>query len=371
MASIKKRIRADGKPVYDVRTRIGGRVVNKTFTRSSDAKAWANTIEADKLHGVVVDPRGARTPFGDVAKAWLAANGTKRPSSLARDQAIINHHLNPTFEKRAIGSINKADVQALVHEWSADKAASTVGRQYSCLRAIFAYAEADERIVRSPCRDIRLPRVALVDRPSLSANQLTALADALGPNLAPMMWCGAVLGLRWAEVAGLTVDRLDVLGGRLTVDRQLARSRQLALPKSHAGRRTLACPAWLVDELAALLARRKLTAANADAFLFVTSAGTPLDYTRWRSRTWVPACIKAGLPGLRIPRPAFSCSYGTRRRRGRCEDCSNPTRSLVATGDARDLRTATADADRASLPILSALHSVLSGRARDGIGLTL
>lgn len=365
MAQIIKRKTSDGESRYDVRTRIGGRVVTRTFRRRKDANNYATTTESDKLRGIVVDPRGARTPFADVAKAWLAANTTKRPSSLARDQAIITHHLNPAFGKRPIGSINKADVQALVHAWTADKAASTVGRQYSCLRAIFAYAESDERIVRSPCRDIRLPRVALVDRPSLSAGQLTALADALGPDLAPMMWCGAVLGLRWAEVAGLTVDRLDILGGRLTVDRQLARSRELAPPKSHAGRRILACPAWLVDELAALLARRRLTAANADAFLFVTGAGTPLDYTRWRSRTWVPACNKAGLPGVRF--------HDLR---------SLAATALVAAGvDVKTAQTrlghsspqvtlaiyarATVDADRAAAELVGAVLRPRDGRAME------
>lgn len=43
--------------VYDVRTRIGGRVVTRTFKRRKDADAYANTVEADKLRGVARDPR--------------------------------------------------------------------------------------------------------------------------------------------------------------------------------------------------------------------------------------------------------------------------------------------------------------------------
>jgi integrase len=105
-----------------------------------------------------------------------------------------------------------------------------------------------------------------------------------------MMWLAAVLGLRWAEVAGLTVNRLDVLGGTLTVDRQLARSGTIEPPKSVAGIRTLACPTWLLDELAALLSRRHLTAADGDALLFVAQRGSPLSYTNWRQRVWAPAC---------------------------------------------------------------------------------
>jgi integrase len=114
------------------------------------------------------------------------------------------------------------------------------------------------------------------------------------------MWCGAVLGLRWAEAAGLTVNRLDLLAGSITVDRQLNRSGELVKPKSEAGSRTLACPAWLVNDLAAVLAIRGLTAANGDALMFVNADGGPLDYTNWRRRTWLPACEKAELSDLRF-----------------------------------------------------------------------
>ena len=86
---------------------------------------------------------------------------------------------------------------------------STVARHYACLRAICAHAEASEMILRSPCRGIRLPRVHLVERPTLTPKNLDLLAD-----------------------------------------------------KSEAGKRTIACPAWLTNDLAALLARRRPTAAD-------------------------------------------------------------------------------------------------------------
>ena len=117
-------------------------------------------------------------------------------------------------------------------------------------------------ILRSPCRGIRLPRVHLVERPTLTPKNLDLLADKLGEDQAVFMWCGAVLGLWWVEAAWLTVSRLDLLGGTITVDQQLSRSAELVTPKSEAGKRTIACPAWLTNDLAALLARRRPTAAD-------------------------------------------------------------------------------------------------------------
>jgi len=149
----------------------------------------------------------------------------------------------------------------------------------------------------SPCgRWIRLPRVRLVDRPELRAQDFEQLATALGPDQAPMMWLGATLGLRWAEAAGLTVSRIDTKARTITVDRQLSRRRTLEPPKSVKGHRRLDCPGWLAKELGSLVRRNGLT--DPDHLLFVTPEGMPLDYSRWRARVWKPACEIAGLPEL-------------------------------------------------------------------------
>jgi integrase len=161
------------------------------------------------------------------------------------------------------------------------------------------WAESSEYIVRTPCRDIRLPRVRLVDRPALTAKQLEVLAKALGQDQAPMMWLGAVLGLRWAEAAGITANRVDLKAGMISVDRQLARSGDLAPPKSAASTRSLACPGWLMDDLEALRGRRDVDGAS-DELLFVAGGDRPLNYTNWRRRNWKPACEKAKLPALKF-----------------------------------------------------------------------
>lgn len=71
-------------------------------------------------------------------------------------------------------------------------------------------------------------------------------------------------------------------------------------PKSAAGERTLAVPKLPMDMLAEHLARRGLTAADADAYVFVGPDGGPLDYSDWYHRDWKPACEAAGVPGLKF-----------------------------------------------------------------------
>ncbi len=119
-----------------------------------------------------------------------------------------------------------------------------------------------------------------------------------------MVYLGAVLGLRWGECAGLKVGRLDLLRSTLAVAWQRTRGVGGATvegpPKSDAGRRTLAVPAELVEMLANYLARRGLTAADPEAWVFTAPNGGPLEYAHFRHRIWSPATRAAGLKGLQF-----------------------------------------------------------------------
>jgi integrase len=272
----------------------------ETFKEKRDALAWLSLVEADIHRGAWIDPGGARMTVEEVTARWLRANVSKRPSSRERDEATLDAHVLPAIGKKPIGGVNRADVQSLVDSWAVRLAPSTVARMYSTLRALFNYAESAELIGRTPCRKIRVPHVGAVDRPVLTPEQLDRLATHLGPDQASIMWLGVVLGLRWAEIAGLRVADLDLLNGSVTVAVQRDRRGRLVPPKSAAGRRAMAAPVWLVEELAAHLARRGLTGADGDALVFVAPTGGGLRYDNWRCRVWKPACKAAGLDGLRL-----------------------------------------------------------------------
>jgi hypothetical protein len=47
-----------------------------------------------------------------------------------------------------------------------------------------------------------------------------------------------------------------------------------------------------------VLAARGVSAPESDALVFVSADGTPLDYSNWRLRVWLPARAVAGLPTL-------------------------------------------------------------------------
>lgn len=290
--------------VYDVRLRgPDGREVSRTFLTKREAVQYEASLRTSKAKGTWLDPRESEVTVSALAAEWLASNPAKRRSSRARDTSALRTHVLPLLGQRAIGSVTPTDIRGLVRSWSdAGMAPRTVRRTYGTVRALLNFAVETDRLVRSPCRGVRLPAAEPKATKIVAGSDLERLAAVMRPEYRAMVWLGAVLGLRWGEVAGLRVDRVDLLRRTITVAEQVTRGLGgvgfVAPPKSSAGRRTLTIPAPLVKVLSAHLASRDLTAADADALLFPNRDGTPLDYSNWRRRIWVPATEAAGLTGL-------------------------------------------------------------------------
>jgi integrase len=127
----------------------------------------------------------------------------------------------------------------------------------------------------------------------------SSIAAAHDPRYRAMVWIGAILGLRWEEVAGMRVRAFDAFGPTITIDedgtiiRDKKGSPVVSDPKSAASHATLPIPVELVEILSAHLATRGLTAADSGRLIFEAPTLGPLRYSNWRNRVWVPAAIRA------------------------------------------------------------------------------
>ena len=300
--SIHSRNTSKGR-VHEVRLRgPDGREVSRTFRTKREATEYEASQRTAKTRGAWVDPRGANVTLAEVSNEWLKSNPAKRPSTRARDASALSVHVLPSLGHRRIGSLTPGDVRALVADWSARMAPRTVRRTYGALRAVANYAVENDLIGRSPCRGIKLPAIEPARVAILEPADLVRLANSMVGEFAPMVWLGAVLGLRWGEVAGLRVGRVDLLRRTITVAEQVIRGAGgigfVSPPKSAAGRRTLSIPVELASLLSKHLADRGLTGATSNALLLAGAGGRPLDYSNWRRRVWLPAVELAGLDGL-------------------------------------------------------------------------
>ncbi|MBS2965137.1 site-specific integrase [Actinocrinis puniceicyclus] len=113
-----------------------------------------------------------------------------------------------------------------------------------------------------------------------------AMAAAVRPRYRAMVILAACTGMRWSEIAGLTLDRIDWQTRTVTVDRQLKRNATTPIftpPKSKAGIRTLPMSAVAIAELLLHLSQYPLGPAG---LLFTTPVGTVLNQNNWRRREW-------------------------------------------------------------------------------------
>jgi hypothetical protein len=242
-----------------------------------------------------VDPRRAAIPLATVANEWLTSDPTKRGGSVARDRSIVERHVVPVIGSKPVGAVTRTDIQRLAKAWVGQYAPSTVARMYSCLRAIFSYAEANELIVRTPCRNIRLPQADPRVAQIFEGDDLHRLSEAMGPD-GPMVYLAA-FGLRWGEVAGLRVRRVDFLRHTVRVVSQRTRGKNGRMveqdPKTNSSRRTFAVPEWMISMLAQQLKARGLTGHDDDA----CSSSLP-KATRSTTATGAAGC---GSPRSRLP----------------------------------------------------------------------
>ena len=277
-------------------------IAEQTFTTKGDALAYLAKVETDIRRGVWIDPREGDLSVKSLSEQWLASNPAKRPDTRATDDYHLKCHILPSLQDSRIAGVTPRILQQLVNEWSEKLAPKTVSRAYGVVRAMFTYAVQSNMLVRSPCRGIKLPRIERRSRTLLTTDDVAALAAATTENYRPMIWLGSIVGLRFSEIAGLRVGRIDFLRRSLSVVETVTKDGKggvvLGPPKSAASSRTLALPLVLTKLLSDHLTRLGLTGADADALLFPAPEGGPLRYANWRSRQWLPACEKAGLKAI-------------------------------------------------------------------------
>jgi integrase len=231
-------------------------VASTSFATKGDARAFLASVETDIRRGVWIDPWAGRMSVRELAEEWTASDPTKRESTTAREELTLRLHVFPALGDYRIERVGPQDVQRLVNGWSAGHAPRTVERNYEAVRAIFGYAVRNDWLARNPCRNVKLPVVDGTRRHDLTPEDVVRIASHVPFAYRPMIWIGATLGLRWSEVVGLRLGRVDLAGGRLSVVETIVRGiggrNVFGPPKSRAGNRTMFMPAAIVLMLSTL-----------------------------------------------------------------------------------------------------------------------
>lgn len=127
----------------------------------------------------------------------------------------------------------------------------TIENALGVLRMVLKDAVDDGRLIRNPCEGINAPRRRHRPRAYLDHLQVEELATAIGEDHGLVVGLLAYTGLRWGELAALSVASVDLLRRRLQITRAVAEADgQLnwKSPKDHE-RRSVPFPVFLAAEL--------------------------------------------------------------------------------------------------------------------------
>lgn len=276
----------------------GGPQKTQQFAKKAQAERWLDKVRGDLARGTYTDPTAGRVTFGQWWEQY-AAQTPKRATTAARDRAVANRWLLPAFSGMPLASITPTSVRGLVDKMAAKLAPATVRTNYGVLRAAMSAAVESDLIGRSPCRGVKLPADDRDDPRFLTADELHRLADSMPDEYRALVYVAGVLGLRFSEVAGLRVGRVDFPRGILTVTETVAEVEGrliVADVKTKASRRALTMPEAVTHELVAHLARRGRPGPN--EYVFIAPEGGPLRAGAFRSRVWAPAVEAARLDDL-------------------------------------------------------------------------
>lgn len=234
MAHVREVFRRTGK-AYEVHWRQQDRKMQRTFTVKRDAERFALKVENDIAEGATTAPLVRRVPT--VAQVVEASLEASRPGLKERTHrsyvSIYRNRVLPTFGKRKVTEVTRADVQAWVVALTGEGLApQTVHHCYVALKKAFRYAQDDRLISYNPCDSIRLPKNADTHDFApvfLTAAQVEALAQELDSRHGAsdpyglLVRFAAYTGLRAAEITGLRVRDVNLRAGHVEVRQTLQR----------------------------------------------------------------------------------------------------------------------------------------------------
>jgi len=237
MATIDKRIAADGSISWRVRVRKQGYPTRtKSFTRKTDAQAWARQLEAkiDRGHAIPTQEAAKRTLADAIDKYLLDvlphkarnrnAENVKRHLNWWRDElgAFALSAVTPAAISDARDKLRRA-VNGGKGKGRKPRSAGTVNRYLVALSAVLRVA-ADEWlwIETTP-----MAKVKKLGEPRgrvrfLSDDERKALLEACKASDSTMLYPVVVValstGMRQGEILGLTWDRVDLKRGALIIE---------------------------------------------------------------------------------------------------------------------------------------------------------
>src|SRR4029450_11137153 len=274
----------------------------KTFATKTEATRHLAQVETDLSRGQWAAPRLGRTTFAAWAARWEATTVNLRANTQAAYRNLLRRYLLPTFGPMPLADLDAMAVRAWLGELERNGVgASTRAKSYRLLSRILGTAVESGYLARNPCTIRGAAAEPAPEMRFATVAEVVALADAIPRRFRALVLVAAYTGLRWGELAGLRVKRVDLLHRQITVAEQLLEVRgRLAFgpTKTGASLRTVTLPTVAAEALADHLG--VYAEAGPDGLVFSAERGGPIRRSNFTRRVWIPTTRAAGVDGVRL-----------------------------------------------------------------------
>ncbi len=290
---------------YQCRYRVDGisYTAPATFRTQGEADAHLAQIRADLGRSSWVDPLAGQVALEEYSWQWLAERSSLRPRTRELYESELRLHILPVLGDVALRDLSTSRIRS----WHAGllnagrPGPTTVAKCYRLLRTILGTAVEDGRVAKNPCVIKGAGVERHPERAVASVEQVFQLAHTIDARYRAMVLVAAFTSLRLGELLALTRRSLDLQDGTITVVAQLQELSKgghfQGLPKSDAGRRTVALPDVLLPTLVSHL--DTWVGSQADALIFGGVNGKPLRRATFY-KAWHKAVTEVDLPDFRF-----------------------------------------------------------------------
>ncbi|WP_240977293.1 site-specific integrase [Planctomonas sp. JC2975] len=272
--------------------------MKRGFRTKRDAELFLATVDLSQARGEWVDPTKSRTPVSVVAEEWFRAQVQVKPTTRSGYRFHLDKYVLPKWGQYSLVNVRHGEVQAWVGELSERLGPSMVRQIHLVLAGVLRYAIRDGRLITNPSDGIQLPRLAKREHGYLTHAQVRMLATECGTQAVVVLFL-AYTGLRWGEMAGLKVGRINFERRRVDVAQAVSEPRGVIVwgtPKNHE-RRSVPFPDLLSSGL-----EQRCAGRDADDLVFAGADGGVFRAGNFRNRIFNAAVARCMEQDQTFPR---------------------------------------------------------------------
>jgi integrase len=273
---------------------------------------------SDRANGLVFD--AGALMVGEYLDRWLDdVRDTVRKSTHEGYEYAVEPHIKPALGRIKLKDLNPAQIRWFYRDrLDSGLAPATVHKQHVVLHKALKAAVADGLIPRNAAAGLKLPRITREEIDPLTEEESRRLLEtACDDTLEALYVLALSTGMRQGELLALKWEDVDLDGGRVRVRRTLThvdKAFVLGEPKTKNSRRTIRLTKGTISALQAHLSRQLEEIEEMGSLyqpgglVFATEAGTVINPSNLRNRSFKPLLKRAGLPPIRFHDLRHTCA---------------------------------------------------------------